>query len=150
MLPKMLWSNVTVITLLGVFANTSKAGQGLAITGIVIAVFLFWKATPLESFSRRTICVVAGVIATVGLLLVLPSLANSLGKWADFTANPTSFKGRFFAYQGCLRMLPESGWFGFGPGTFALAFPYYTSGLENWKTRPPASGTMPTRITFNR
>ena len=134
MLAKIVWSNVTLITLLAVFANTSKAGQGLALAGIVAAVVLFWKELPLQNVSRRTIGFIALVIVCGGLALVLPSLANSLGKWSDFAANPTSFKGRLFAYNGCLRMLPESGWFGFGPGTFGLAFPYYTKGLDNQVT----------------
>ena len=126
-----LWSNAFVFTFLAVFANTSKAGQGLALAGAVAALPLFWRELPFRSVSKRSLAIVGPLLIAVGVLAVLPSLGNSLGKWSDFVADPTSFKGRYFAYRGCVEMLGDSGWFGLGPGTFALAFPYYTAGLEN-------------------
>jgi O-antigen ligase len=43
-----------------------------------------------------------------------------------FQSQLTPANKRLITAKICLRMLPDAGWHGFGPGTFALVFPHYT------------------------
>jgi O-antigen ligase len=49
-----------------------------------------------------------------------------LERWDQLLASDGLSNGRITAFRCCMTILPDSGWFGTGPGTFRLVFPYYT------------------------
>ncbi|NRB73722.1 MAG: O-antigen ligase family protein [Verrucomicrobiales bacterium] len=117
-----IWTMVLVITVLGVFVNTSKAGLLLGVIGLILALIRFRKSIFVGS---KMVMLVSGVMLLgLALVLVMPAIERLKERWSQQSYS-TSFGGRSEAYSICLRMLPDSGAYGFGPGTFRLIFPLY-------------------------
>ncbi len=51
-------------------------------------------------------------------------------RWAKFDKEITLDNPRLQVAEACLKMAPEAGVFGLGPGTFQSAFPYFSQGLK--------------------
>ncbi len=125
-----LWATVLLVTVIGVFVNTSKAGQMLGVVGLIIAAIRF-RRNFLAGTSSRVVTVlsIAVCVGVIGIAL-LPSVVTSFDRWSGLISK-NQFAGRLQAYELCLKMLPDSGWFGFGPGTFRLIFPFYREGADD-------------------
>lgn len=132
-----LWIGATVVFVLASIMNTSRAGQVIA--GVVALAVLAWPASGLLAFTwhrqRRSL---TWSVGAVGLLLVAVLLAAGLqvqlGRWsqtAQEIGSGSLLGTRLLAQQAAVRAVPDAGVFGFGPGCFQVAFPYYTGFLEN-------------------
>lgn len=119
-----IWATILIISILGVFINTSKAGQVLGAIGVVIALIRFRSSIFVGS---KIVMTVAGILL-LGLTLVfaMPVVSKWQERWSSATTS-SSFGGRVEAYATCLRMLPDNAVYGSGPGTFRLVFPFYVS-----------------------
>ncbi len=126
-----LWLTVLLVTLIALFANTSKAGQVIAAVGLIWLLFRFRRNFVAAAGSTRRLIGASILFAGLLIVAVLPSLAVSSERWSELFSTSRSLEGRMVVYQVCLQMLPDSGWFGMGPGTFRLAFPFYTNHLGN-------------------
>jgi len=65
-------------------------------------------------------------VGAVACLVIFSGWERPAQKWAMMHEQLNSANKRLVSTQICLRMLPDAGWHGFGPGTFALVFPHYT------------------------
>ncbi|NLT71096.1 MAG: O-antigen ligase family protein [Verrucomicrobiaceae bacterium] len=126
------WLTVFLLTLLGVFVNTSKAGQVLALLGILISLWLVRRLLFDGTQSRATLLVSAIVCLSAALVVLLPTLLQSADNWDNLLSEGQSWRGRKAAASACLAMIADNPLFGTGPGTFHLAFPFYTSQLEGF------------------
>ena len=125
-----LWATVLLITIIGVFVNTSKAGPVLAGLGLILALMRFWRSI----FVGSKVVIALTSILLVGFLLifVLPALPSLEQRWAQ-SNRESSLNGRLEAYEVCLRMIADKGitTAGTGPGTFRLVFPFYENEDSN-------------------
>ncbi|MEM9283871.1 MAG: O-antigen ligase family protein [Verrucomicrobiota bacterium] len=124
-----LWLIVFLITVSGVFVNTSKAGHALGCFGLVLALLRF-RSSIFTMIGSRVANVVS-VLICVGLVgvLVLPALSLSWERWVDLFEHDY-YRVRFHGYGICLPAVADSGLTGFGPGTFSLVFPFYRDGTD--------------------
>jgi hypothetical protein len=127
------WSAALVLCLAGVMVNASRAAT--AIGGVLVTLWLAWlgwqwlrgrfdelhPATGAVAFVIVTL-----LIASVG---VLAGLDVSLRRWGKFSEELTAQNPRLLVAGVCVDMIRQSGWQGFGPGTFQTAFPYFTHRL---------------------
>jgi O-antigen ligase len=132
---KALWTAALVLCLAGVIANTSRAAGAL---GLLLAVL--WGAWILWQIARGRLAglspAMVSVIGLVMLLLVislaaLAGLDTTVSRWSHFDREVSDQNTRLLSAKVCLRMAPEAGWWGFGPGTFQTTFPYFTHEFGN-------------------
>jgi len=120
---------VFFFVLAAVFVNTSKAGQIIGIIGVVLMAWRYRGVLLSPNLSRAVTVVLACLLLGVFAIVLLPALVGSLSKWNEFATTGGSLEGRLLAYGVCLTILPDSGFFGTGAGTFRLVFPFYTNEL---------------------
>ncbi len=126
-----LWITLATVSAVAVFSNTSRMSQVLG-GGIllVLAAGLLPKAFGLarRRLEWPTLVVGAVVIGFALYAVVQPSrLDRALQRW-EKAGETVPQDARWTVAQAAWRALPEAGWSGFGPGTFAVAFPYFTGG----------------------
>lgn len=120
-----------LLIVVATIANTSRGGQALAALLVVALTIclrdiLFSRVRRLE---KKTLLLAAGVIAFALLAVAGAShLDQSLGRWYELQSKLEG-DNRWLASRAALRAVGDAGWFGFGPGTFRVVFPYYTNGL---------------------
>jgi O-antigen ligase len=122
------WSALAVISVIAAFGNTSRMGHAVALgVVLVVTVVLFLR-------SRRVsgrINWITALIAGTALLLVgyavteTAGVEHSLGRW-EHAGEIIPLDARWVVAKAALQALPEAGWFGFGPGSFHVVFPYLT------------------------
>lgn len=122
-----LWMVAFIVTLAGVFVNSSKAGHVVAAIFLVVAAIRFRRHFPLRGRGWATPAAGVLVLLLFAAVAVGPGMATSLEKWDEVVSDGSTWKGRLAAYRVCLGMLPDSGPWGTGPGTFRLVFPFYTA-----------------------
>jgi hypothetical protein len=118
-----LWLIVFVLTLVAVFANTSRMAQGIA---IVLLVALAWQLGPRVvrglSSTEKNVALAGAAAILVALLAVAQAshLDQPIRRWQQLDI---SRDARWLAATVALKAIPQAGVFGFGPGTFRTAFP---------------------------
>ena len=125
-LAKSFWLVTLFFILLAVFVNSSKAGQILGLVGLTYAVFRYRSLFVSRDTSRAVLAISLVLGIGVFVISILPSVATTVDQWDNLVADGGSLQGRLLAYGAALQVLPDSGWFGTGPGTFRLVFPFYT------------------------
>jgi O-antigen ligase len=109
------------ICLLATFMTNSKAGVGLCLLSLVIAVIaFFYRALPGPRGVFLAVAAGCGVA-----LLSLQFLAGNVV--ARFNEQGFIDRTRLSLYRSTLRMIADHPWFGTGLGTFNWAFPAYRS-----------------------
>lgn len=126
------WIPVSLISIAGAVAAASKAG--MLITLGMMAVFAIWRGKFLKEAWSRVDSVGVRVMTVIGLGGVLVVLGwfgwtRMIQRWSPEVWMTGSAGTRLLTYQTCLAMLADSGWWGFGPGNFSIAFPHYTAAL---------------------
>ena len=127
---KIAWTVFSVSCAMALFLNASKAAL---VVGLLILPWPFLSR--LMRLKQRTLGFIAcGAVLLVAVGLVISSHfveETAFQRMTNTTEVYESFGGRVDAYKQYLNAVPDSGWFGFGPGLFQLAFPYQTSPLGN-------------------
>ena len=128
------WIAALVLCLAGVFVNASRAANLIAVGLIVVWLGrLLWKRH--HSLNRPPVKPAILVITILSVVMVLAGLAafggldTTLRRWGKFNEELSARNPRLLVAQVCMRMLPDAGCWGFGPGTFQTVFPYYTTEL---------------------
>jgi hypothetical protein len=122
---------LSLLLVVAALANTSRGGQALAVLlGVALTIclrdVLFSRVRRME---KATLLLTVGVIAFALMAVAgVSHLDRSLGRWHELESN-FERDGRWLASHAALRAVNDAGWFGFGPGTFRVVFPYYTNGL---------------------
>lgn len=118
-----------VICVAGAFINTSRAAG--AVTLLLLAALAVWQVRvwrrELLELPRRMVAVYA-LLALLGLAVLAAAILPA-ARWSKLPGQINAENPRWISTQVCLRMLPEAGIWGFGPGTFAITFPHYTREL---------------------
>jgi len=130
------WSIATLMTAACAFINVSKAAMVIAAFILLAQAYQQLNQFPIEFKNWSKTQLTAICVVFVGLLSWLIwafGFGDSLARWGDLISsgngNSTS---RWLVDEVILRYaLPVSGWWGFGPGTFQIAFPFFTQSLGN-------------------
>jgi len=126
---KAIWFPGFFICVAGAFVNLSRSA--MVITGLLCIILLGWQfigKTRDELLPPRRLRA-AYALLMVGALACLIGFSGwerPAQKWALMEKQLNSSNKRLVTAKICLRMLPDAGWHGFGPGTFQLVFPHYT------------------------
>ena len=127
---KHLWAAALVLCLAATAIIASRAAAVLTVIVTVSWGLWFfrevvrnrWKGV---TFATATVATLV-VILLIGSLAALAGLDVSVKRWSKFNREVTEENPRLLTAQVCLDMIPEAGAWGFGPGTFQTAFPYFT------------------------
>jgi O-antigen ligase len=127
------WGFLLLVTITSVFVNTSRASMAI---GILIMAVLAVGGTLVAIKRHRKMFVTPRVLATGGVVFACAVILTlgfgvepSLGRWNEtlnslFASEGALWEGRVSMYRSCWLALPSAGWFGFGPGTFSIMFPF--------------------------
>ena len=132
---KLLWTAAVVLCLAGLMVNTSRAACALGL--LMVVLWAGWAGWQLlcgrfGNVTPTTAVITASVIVSlIAAIAILAGLDSSLIRWRKFDRELTQNNTRLLAVKVCLKMVPEAGWCGFGPGTFPTAFPYFTQETGN-------------------
>jgi hypothetical protein len=124
-----IWLPGFFICVAGSFVNPSRSAMVITI-GLCVLLLSWqfhgkWRDELLPPRKLR----VAYALLMIGAVICLIAFAGwerPAQKWAMLESQLNTSNKRLVSTQVCLRMLPDAGWHGFGPGTFSLVFPHYT------------------------
>jgi hypothetical protein len=118
-----------IICVAGAFTNSSRAA--VVVTLLLLGALTVWLCRlwrrELSALPRKAAILyfsIALVVLSVSVAAVLP-----VARWAQLPGQINAENPRWVSTQVLLRMLPDAGVFGLGPGTFAITFPTYTREL---------------------
>jgi hypothetical protein len=120
-----------LLTVIAAISNTSRGGHVVTLfifiaLSICLRDLLMSRARGFETRKWLVAAIVVGlaVIAIAGV----SQLNLSVSRWHSVIEGPAN-NSRWQASRAAFGALGDAGWFGFGPGTFRVAFPYYTNGF---------------------
>jgi len=118
-----------VICVAGAFSNASRAAA--VVTLLLLGALAVWQLRvwrrEIRAMPRKTAAIYIALALTGLAVLVVAGLPTA--RWERLPAQINAENPRWISTQVLLRMLPDAGAWGLGPGTFALAFPHYTREL---------------------
>lgn len=125
-----IWFPCLMMSLAGAFATASKAA--IVITILLAFILVVWRFRLLADLWKNLPSNGLRVIVALALALGIFSLGwlgwdRMMERWTKEAWGTNSYDNRLFSYQASLKMLPDSGLWGFGPGNFSIAFPHYTN-----------------------
>ena len=128
---RVLWFPALLVCLAGAVVNVSRAASFISAL-LVFALLLFEVGA---AHRRRLAALRLLVLGTVvaGAAICVIALATGSGqaweKWGWLRDQLNERNPRYIVTRVCGEMARDSGFWGFGPGTFAIAFPHYTNAL---------------------
>src|ERR1041385_6176112 len=117
------------VCLTAAFVNASRGAGALAV--VLLLVLVGWLLTGLWQGRKQKRKPVPALVTALLVAVIMGGLAFTVGfdetvrRWKLFGREINEQNGRFQTARVCLRILPDTGWFGAGPGTFATLFPRY-------------------------
>lgn len=126
------WCIAALTTAACAFINVSKAA--MVITAFILLVLAYQQVRQLPMEFRnwtKSKLTVIGVVFVVLLswLIWAFGFGDSLTRWMELKSSDT-YSSRWLVDETIVRsVLPISGWWGFGPGTFQITFPFFTQQL---------------------
>lgn len=128
-LGRLLWVPATLLAVAGALLCNSRAAAAIAM--LLCAALLGWGVWRGRLIlARREAWIYAGVVLGVAVAAVAAiGPEATLNKWRQFGSQLNAENPRLLAASAAWQMFGDAGPFGFGPGTFALAFPHYTGFL---------------------
>jgi len=116
-----------------VAANTSRMAQ---LVGVILILLFMIGLVRAGLRKYRTLRIEYKPLLLGSLLVVFALFAiarashleQSLQRWSELSSTLPA-DARWLAYRAGFRALGNASFFGFGPGTFRVIFPYYTAGL---------------------
>jgi O-Antigen ligase len=128
-----MWTSLFVLTIAAVLANTSRMAQLVALV-LLVAICLQFGPMLLRKLSGTGKSVaLAGALAILLALIAFGHASHfeqPLARWQSAGEHIPN-DARWQASRVATRALPDSGFFGFGPGTFRVVFPTYNVGASN-------------------
>lgn len=128
-----LWLCATIILLNATLANTSRMGQLIAML-LIVTLAGGWSTVLLrQAFSGGRKIATIGLVVMIATLLAVAQASHLDQPWRRWQALAQHLPAdaRWLAAQAALGAVHDAGWFGFGPDTFRIIFPYYTGYLGN-------------------
>ena len=134
-LGKVFWVLALLPVLASACVNVSRVAT-LISAGLVL-VFVIWQFFEVvrkrgRGFSLPQIAIVLALVIGASWLLVQEvGFGAAYQRWQTFGASVAD-NFRYIAYDTIEhKVLPRSSWWGFGPNTFSLVFPFFTGALGN-------------------
>jgi hypothetical protein len=125
-------SLVLLLLIVGaVAANTSRVAELIGAIMIVLLLVSFARAALRKRRMLEYKTLLLGAVLVVFTLFAIARashLDESLKRWYELSAQLPA-DSRWLASLAAFRAVGDASYFGFGPGTFRVIFPYYTSGL---------------------
>lgn len=121
------WVSAFILTVGAVLANTSRAAQLIAFLLLVAICYQIGPSLLQRLSHSKTSHVFAGaVVILLALLALMQSVhvEQTFSRWHSAGARIPN-DARWPATRVAISALPDIGFFGFGPGTFRVVFPYY-------------------------
>jgi O-antigen ligase len=122
---------LALLIIAAVASNTSRMAQLIGLILIVSLLFSFVR----RAFRRhpridyKNLLLGSGIVVfTLFAIARVSHLDQPFKRWNELSAQLPA-DSRWLASRAAFRALGDASWFGFGPGTFRVIFPYYTSGL---------------------
>ena len=133
-LERAIWVTGAFICITAAFVNVSRSA--MVVTVILCTVLFAWQLFGSKPRAYRLplrLKLLYSLVAILALacLIGFSGWERPLQKWAIFESQLNSANQRWLTNQVCLRMIPDAGLWGFGPGTFSGAFPHYSGFLGN-------------------
>jgi O-antigen ligase len=132
-LQRAFWCFLLLVSITAVFVNTSRASMAIgALIMIVLAIGGIATVRRRSDLflSLRFLPTIAVVAACAVILVLTFGIQPSLDRWHQTmnslfaSQDGALWEGRLSIYRICWLSLTAAGWFGFGPGTFPIVFPY--------------------------
>ena len=120
------WEIAYLLTFAAVIASGSRVAAALACAATVVVFGVFGQC---RVWGRRKAVSSAVLFALVVGVATFSAGSRIANRWRELPGQFSSENPRLLVYGVCANMAHDAGWFGFGPGTFAAAFPYYSSPL---------------------
>jgi len=124
-----LWLSIFVLTLVAVFANTSRMAQLIAILILIaLAIRLGPRLQQRLSRTEKNIALAGAAAILLALFAVgqASHLEQPIKRWENLSEN-LSTDARWLSAAVAVKALPQVGLFGFGPGTFRVVFPWFNA-----------------------
>jgi hypothetical protein len=122
---------LALLVVAAVAANTSRVAEliGAIMTLLLLVGFVRAALRKRGMLEYKTLLLGAVlVVFTLFAIARASHLDESLQRWSELSARLPA-DSRWLASLAALRAVGDASYFGFGPGTFRVIFPYYTSGL---------------------
>jgi O-antigen ligase len=123
--------NAFLLIFLALFMNISKFGHLAALPSVVFALILLRKGMPssLKKLPFQVKLVVAALLTISAILLLVPLLGPSIGRWNHVIESGFGNRPVLFGISAAIiRQFPI---WGTGAGTFSLVVPYFTASLDS-------------------
>lgn len=127
---RIFWAGALTLCLAGTAIIASRAAAVLA--AVLSVTWGLWVLREIARSRWKGITVATAAVAALVMMLLVGSLAALAGldvsvkRWSKLHRELTEENNRLLTAQVCLDMIPEAGAWGFGPGTFQTAFPYFS------------------------
>jgi O-antigen ligase len=122
---------LALLTIAAVAANTSRMAELIGLI-LIVSLLVSFIRSALRRYGKidyKNLLLGSGVVVfTLFAIARVSHLDQPLKRWNELSAQLPA-DARWLASRAALRALGDASWFGFGPGTFRVIFPYYTSGL---------------------
>src|SRR5256714_4357506 len=122
---------LALIIVAAVAANTSRTAELIGVIMTLLLLVSFARAALRKRgvLEYKTLLLGSAlVVLTLFAIARASHLDEPLKRWSELSAQLPE-NSRWLASRAALRALGDANFFGFGPGTFRVIFPYYTSGL---------------------
>src|SRR5215469_2534626 len=132
------WASASILTVAAVLANTSRMAQLVALLLLIAICIQFGPAVLRKLSATGKIVAFAGGIAILLAVIAFAQathLEQPLSRWQSVGERFPN-DARWQAGRIAIGALSDVGFFGFGPGTFRVVFPFY-----NGASGTPVSGT---------
>ncbi|MCE0483906.1 MAG: O-antigen ligase family protein [Methylacidiphilales bacterium] len=126
------WCAALFLTVAGCFINTSRGANAITLVllplgGLWLLPKLNWGKASMSIPVRLVIALV--VLAAIAIAIWGDATIKAKMRWEHLDSELNMDNLRLLVYEACLRTIPDAGWFGFGPGTFSIIFPFHTQFL---------------------
>jgi hypothetical protein len=121
---------LALLVVAAVAANTSRVAELIGVTLVLLPLVSFVR-TGLRhgTVDYKTLLLGSAVVVfTLFAIARVSHLDQPLRRWHELSVQLPA-DARWLASRAALRAVGDASYFGFGPGTFRVIFPYYTSGL---------------------
>ncbi len=128
-----IWIPFLLIAVAGALAAVSKAA--IVITFLLLFTVLMLRLPIVIALWRGLATPLIRAIAASALALAVVALGwfgwdRMIHRWTQEAWVSYSAETRLLVYRAAWSMQPDSGLWGFGPGTFRITFPFYTDPLD--------------------
>lgn len=135
-----LWLAAAVLTFSALYINVSKAGHLLGVLGLalgIIVTLVYLRRTKRISSSVLSARTFLATIIPAAFLGIALFYGIQWSRWDDLEKRGGILSNeRIVAYGYFLKILPDAGWLGCGPGTFQHVYPGYVA-LDPTMNRTP-------------